>query len=215
MVKQQQQVIVLIKTRSCKWALKHQIFLFCILCTAWAPACCITPQTNSKSIPYVSQVEYFQPLGRLLNFHSCRSKENTGKESPRRDTSEQRRESSMFVFLHQWCMTSLSHPADCLLGLHAHAWTEMVPLATRSTFTALQWLSNNGTTQCLSHKHTETHTHTRSSMPPPKPIPSVQACTNAPGAEMSGSTEKIQWMFTFPSAIMHSVYLICRPQGST
>lgn len=63
----------------------------------------------------------------------------------------------MFVFLGQWCMTLLSHPADCLLGLHAYTWTTMIPSATQSTFTALQWLSNNNTTQCLTH--TRAHTH--------------------------------------------------------
>lgn len=84
----------------------------------------------------------------------CQSKE---KESPRRDTGGQTRQSSMFVFLHQWCMTSLSHPADCLPGLHAHTSTVMILPATRSTFTALQWLSNNSTTQCHPHPHTHTH----------------------------------------------------------
>lgn len=67
---------------------------------------------------------------------------------------KEERESSVFVFLHQWCTTFLSHPTDSLLSLHTHTWTSTVPLATCSTFTALQWLSNNGTIQlCVLHTH--------------------------------------------------------------
>lgn len=37
------------------------------------------------------------------------------------------RRDSTFVFISQWCVTSLSHPADCLLGLHEHTWTVTIP----------------------------------------------------------------------------------------
>ncbi len=125
----------------------------------------------------LSQFEYFhQQLCSLLNLHGSRSWESTEEESPRRDTGGQTRQNSVFVFLRQWCMTSLSHPADCLLGLHAHTWTVMILPAARSTFTALQWLSNNSTTQC----HTCTHTHS---------LQSATALTNS----ISACLHKCSW----------------------
>lgn len=106
----------------------------------------------------LSHSEYFhQQVCNVLNLHSSRSWESTEKERPRRDAGGQTRERSVFVFGFQWCVTSLSHPADCLPSSYAHTWAGMILPATRSTFTALQWLSNNSTTQC--HRPTYTYTN--------------------------------------------------------
>lgn len=98
-------------------------FFFCISCTAWASTCCIIKQQKLRAnfTMCLSQSEYFHQQQLPWICTAAGHGESREKESPRRDTQGgQTRQSSMFVFLGQWCVTSLSHPADCLLGLHAH-----------------------------------------------------------------------------------------------
>lgn len=52
----------------------------------------------------------------LVNVHGSKTR---GKHSEGELKERQMRIRSVFVFLDQWCMTSLSHSADCLPGLHA------------------------------------------------------------------------------------------------
>lgn len=111
------------------------------------------PLHSSKLILSVCvTVWLFPPLHRCssLILHSSRSWERLNQEGEPKDrrTQEDRQDSYMFVFLGQWCLTPLPHHADCLPSLHVHTWPGMILPATLSTFTALQWFSNNNTVLC-------------------------------------------------------------------
>lgn len=143
----QQQAVIIVQARLvtlplCSGARRHRnpFVLLIMRRMSLHSTCCIKAQQTTKALSQFhmcpSQFEYFhQQLGSLPNLHGSGSQQSGGEGEPKErhkvggcgGEGGQARESSMFAFLRQWCMTSLSHPADCLLGLHAHTWTEMIP----------------------------------------------------------------------------------------
>lgn len=102
-----------------------------------SPAATQSKQQKAQSQFQMCLSQYFQPP----KFTQQQSK---GERWRRRAQGEMESQRSVFVFLGRWCVTSLSHSADCLPGLHASTCDD-TSTVTFSSFTALQWLSDNST----------------------------------------------------------------------
>lgn len=74
-----------------------------------------------------------------------------GEGEPKEKHWRQTRQSCMLVFISQWCTTPLSHPADCLLGVHAQPWWACLPHRVLS-------LPSSGPLIKARKRHTHTHT---------------------------------------------------------